>query len=139
LSWFAVRSGLTFIALKINLHRPVAQKQACGQIGANGGDTNLDNLVLLCRHHHRLMHEGGFACEKSDTGRLIFRNETGKVICNSGSVPKFEPNPLAQKRIQTRLEELFIEAGTCVAQWEGERVDYGLATELLWDREFPDD
>ncbi len=38
-----------------------------------------------------------------------------------------------------RLEELYIEAGTCVTQWEGERLDYGLATELLWDREFPED
>ncbi|HEX6237987.1 MAG TPA: DUF222 domain-containing protein [Acidimicrobiales bacterium] len=25
-----------------------------------GGATDLDNLVLLCRHHHRLHHEGGY-------------------------------------------------------------------------------
>ncbi len=25
-----------------------------------GGDTSMDNLVLLCTHHHRLLHEGGF-------------------------------------------------------------------------------
>jgi hypothetical protein len=25
---------------------------------ANGGETSLDNLVGLCHHHHRLMHEG---------------------------------------------------------------------------------
>ncbi|MFC7275898.1 HNH endonuclease signature motif containing protein [Paractinoplanes rhizophilus] len=23
----------------------------------HGGPTNLDNLVLLCRHHHRLLHQ----------------------------------------------------------------------------------
>jgi hypothetical protein len=23
---------------------------------ANGGETNLDDLTLLCRHHHRLTH-----------------------------------------------------------------------------------
>ena len=26
----------------------------------NGGDTSLENLTLLCTHHHRLLHEGGF-------------------------------------------------------------------------------
>ena len=25
----------------------------------NGGSTSLDNLILLCRRHHRAVHEGG--------------------------------------------------------------------------------
>ncbi|MBQ0732299.1 MAG: HNH endonuclease [Oleispira antarctica] len=27
---------------------------------ADGGDTKLDNLVTLCRHHHRELHKGSF-------------------------------------------------------------------------------
>jgi len=38
----------------------------------NGGETRLDNLVLLCRHPHRLVHEGGFACVKSESGEIFF-------------------------------------------------------------------
>lgn len=29
--------------------------------GADGGPSDLDNLVLLCRHHHRTLHEGLWA------------------------------------------------------------------------------
>lgn len=27
---------------------------------ADGGDTSIENLILLCRHHHVLIHEGGW-------------------------------------------------------------------------------
>jgi HNH endonuclease len=30
-----------------------------------GGETSLDNLVLLCRVHHRAVHEGGWQLERS--------------------------------------------------------------------------
>jgi hypothetical protein len=36
-----------------------------------GGETKLDNLVLLCYHHHRRVHEGGWQLIKCDDGRLV--------------------------------------------------------------------
>jgi hypothetical protein len=42
---------------------------------ADGGETNLNNLVLLCRRHHHLVHEGGFSCEKTAGGELIFKDQ----------------------------------------------------------------
>ena len=36
---------------------------------ADGGPTSLDNLMLLCRRHHTLVHEGGFAVERDALGR----------------------------------------------------------------------
>jgi hypothetical protein len=47
---------------------------------ANGGETSLDNLVLLCRHHHRLVHEGGFGVERVAGGALRFSRPDGRVI-----------------------------------------------------------
>lgn len=46
---------------------------------AHGGDTSLDNLVELCRHHHRLLHEGGYSVERRG-GDLVFRRPDGRVI-----------------------------------------------------------
>jgi hypothetical protein len=36
-----------------------------------GGETKLDNLILLCYHHHRRVHEGGWQLIKCDDGRLM--------------------------------------------------------------------
>jgi hypothetical protein len=36
-----------------------------------GGETRLDNLVLLCYHHHRKVHEGGWQVVKCDDGTLL--------------------------------------------------------------------
>jgi len=106
---------------------------------ANGGETSLDNLVLLCRHHHRLVHEGGFGCERSDTGQLVFKDQHGEVVGISGTIPKLTENKMAQRRIKNRLEELYIDAMTCVTQWDGTHLDYGYVSELLWCRDYPDD
>jgi hypothetical protein len=49
---------------------------------AHGGDTSVENLVLLCFHHHRLVHEGGYTIEDVAAGGLRFRNRHG-VLCST--------------------------------------------------------
>ncbi len=51
---------------------------------ADGGDTSLENLVLLCTHHHRLLHEGGFAIRRDAQGEVYFRRPDGRVIPRGG-------------------------------------------------------
>ena len=47
---------------------------------AQGGQTCLDNLVLLCTHHHRLVHEGGFRIERRRDGSVYFARPDGRVV-----------------------------------------------------------
>ena len=54
---------------------------------ANGGETSLDNLTLLCRRHHRLVHEGGFGVERIAAGALRFTRPDGRVIAEHPRLP----------------------------------------------------
>ena len=46
---------------------------------ADGGETAASNLVLLCRRHHRLVHEGGFRVE-IEAGRPRFLRRDGSRL-----------------------------------------------------------
>jgi len=47
---------------------------------ADGGPTALDNLILVCRRHHRLLHEGGFSVERTAEGDVTFRRPDGRRV-----------------------------------------------------------
>ncbi|MDJ0906827.1 MAG: DUF222 domain-containing protein [Woeseiaceae bacterium] len=99
---------------------------------ADGGETSLENLVLLCRHHHHLVHEGGFACEKSGDGEIYFRDPRDVVLKTF-----VEPRTLDQADLDAWLDRQFfdmsIDADTCKTQWHaGERMDWDLAVSNLF-------
>ena len=45
-----------------------------------GGETSLDNLLLLCTRHHRLVHEGGFAIAKDYLDHWYFKRPDGQAV-----------------------------------------------------------
>jgi hypothetical protein len=47
---------------------------------AHGGETNLENLVLLCGRHHRLVHEEGFEIDRYHDGTPMFIEPRGDAI-----------------------------------------------------------
>jgi hypothetical protein len=47
---------------------------------ADGGVTNLDNLVLLCGAHHRLLHEGGWRTSGHPAQGLRFHDPHGRPL-----------------------------------------------------------
>jgi len=86
----------------------------------NGGETKPSNLVSLCRFHHRALHEGGIRIEKLDDGALRFVKPNGKAI--DSAVPGFT-QPLGD---WTQLP-----VGHATSSWKGDRMDHGLAIEVL--------
>ena len=46
----------------------------------DGGETSLENLVLLCTHHHRLLHEGGFQMLPREGGSYYFGKRDGRPV-----------------------------------------------------------
>lgn len=81
-----------------------------------GGETSLKNLVLLCRHHHRLVHEGGYSVVRSSAGELLFHRPDGVPL---REVPL---SPDAQTLPFVPLSKWY---------WKGDRMDYGIAVESL--------
>lgn len=88
---------------------------------AHGGETKLSNLVLLCRHHHRLIHEGGYSVQRTGPNSVRFARPDGRPI-------PAQPRPPAGDRaaIERRAPGSSLRALT-----GGDHLDYGMAVDLL--------
>jgi len=62
---------------------------------SNGGETALDNLLLLCTKHHTLVHEGGFRIEKDYRDDWFFVKPDGVAVPGCGYVYGAVQNPPA--------------------------------------------
>jgi hypothetical protein len=95
---------------------------------SRGGETNLENLVLLCRRHHRLVHEHGYTLQTAADGSAEFRNQHGIVVPNVP--PRPPPSGSGTVRDRHLRHGLAIDHGTC-RNGMGDRMDLGLAVDAL--------
>ena len=120
---------------------------------AHGGETAMDNLVLLCPFHHRAVHEGGWRVEMDACGVPHFFNPLGvrmPVVPEAPDIggllpgygPADAPVPAADEATAPPQSQDFglarwhgqtgIGPSTASSLWRGERIDWGWAMVCLW-------
>jgi len=98
---------------------------------ANGGPTRLDNLTLLCRRHHRAVHEEGYALARDADGALRFSRPDGRPIPEVPEPPGVPRDAARALVLAHRARGLTIDARTGCPTWLGERLDLAWAIAVL--------
>jgi hypothetical protein len=92
---------------------------------ADGGPTDLDNLVLVCSRHHTLIHSQGFSLVLHPDRRLEVRTADGVAIVHHPAQPWGDPSALAQGRGQ------LVSAETLPPDHCSARMDLGYVVSVL--------
>jgi hypothetical protein len=98
---------------------------------ANGGPTTLSNLALLCRRHHRAVHEDGYQLDRQPEGELQFRRPDGRALSEVPPPPWVSTDPVTVLRAQNEAEGLHLHARTAMPGWLGEPLDVEYAIDVL--------
>ena len=99
---------------------------------ADGGDTKLSNLLLLCRRHHSLLHEGGFSVRMDDEGAVQFFHPRGRLLKQSPAPPPVGVD--AARELIEHLEDagILVTGRESMPAWDGEPMDLRYVMECLW-------
>ena len=95
---------------------------------AHGGTTGPDNLIRLCSHHHRLVHEGGYTISGHPDRELVFRRPDGREVPG---------HPMSLGGSTETLTELNRRhgvqpgPGTITPDWLGEHLELDWAVSVL--------
>jgi 5-methylcytosine-specific restriction endonuclease McrA len=98
---------------------------------AQGGPTTLSNLALLCRRHHRAVHEEGFQVARGPDGTLRFRRPDGRPLPEVPPPAGGPGDSVAILRARHDAEGLRLDAHTAHPDWLGERLDLDWAIDVL--------
>ena len=101
---------------------------------AHGGPTTLSNLALLCRRHHRAVHEEGYLVDREPDGELRFHRPDGRLLPEVPAPPGVADDPPGALRARHQAVGLDLHARTSTPGWLGERLDVGYAIDVLHPR-----
>jgi hypothetical protein len=106
---------------------------------ARGGVTRLDNLVLLCRQHHRAVHEHGFGVVRGRDGSISFFRPDGTPLAVAPLPPRWTDDyaaPVAPTETHhIRTAGATVDGHTATPRWDGTPFDVVWAIDVLRGRE----
>jgi hypothetical protein len=98
---------------------------------AQGGPTTLSNLAMLCRRHHRTVHEEGYQLDREPGGELRFRRPDGRALPEVPPPLEVPGDPVGVLRARHEADGLHLHARTAIPGWLGEPLDVGWAIDVL--------
>jgi hypothetical protein len=101
---------------------------------AEGGETSLENTLLLCRRHHRAVHEEGFTVELLASGEARFHRPDGRrleVAPALPALPAVAAEPAHALAARLASSGVAVEARATLPSWDGGPCDYGMAVDWL--------
>jgi hypothetical protein len=96
---------------------------------AHGGETDKGNLILLCRHHHRFVHEGGVRVTGDADRTVIFGLRDGTKLESAPPSPRGDADRLARANRDSGHQ---IGRDTCLTG-SGERMERGWVVGVMAD------
>jgi Domain of unknown function (DUF222)/HNH endonuclease len=99
---------------------------------AAGGATSLANTALLCRRHHRAVHEEGFSMELALDGEARFYRPDGRPLPAAPALPEMAREPVTALVARLASHGVAVDPGATLPDWWGGPVDY--AWEIDWLR-----
>ena len=99
---------------------------------ADGGETKLSNLVILCRRHHRLLHEGGCSVRMNARGATQFLDRRGRALERSPAPPPIGLE--AARDLVRHLEDagILVTGKESMPAWDGKPMDLRYVMDCLW-------
>jgi len=98
---------------------------------AHGGPTTLSNLALLCRRHHRAVHEEGYQVDRQPDGELRFRRPDGRLLPEVPPPAAIPADPVQALLARHDAQGLRLHARTAIPGWLGERLNVGWAIDVM--------
>ena len=86
---------------------------------------------MLCRRHHRAVHEEGFQVARAPDGALRFTRPNGHPLPEVPAPAAVPADPVEALRAHHDAQGLRIGARTACPGWLGERLNVGWAIDVL--------